>query len=155
MANDVRITTDPLPIVEFKQKVYPVVATSCASTACHGGTKGGSFGLFPGQGEAALYTNFYILQTYAKSINGTQFVMMDRSLPERSLFLQYAVPASETEIAHPQVPNFRPRFRTKSDAGYKTVLDFLKTTLNPISPNYGIKVSPTLPSTQPAGEPGK
>ena len=152
LANDVRIMTDPSPIVDFKQKVYPVVATSCASTACHGGTKAGNFGLFPGQSEPALYTNFYILQTYAKTINGTQYLMMDRQLPERSLFLQYAVPASESEVSHPQAPNFRPRFRTKTDAGYKAVLDFLKSTLNPISPNYGIKVAPSLPATQPAAD---
>ncbi len=154
LANDVRIITDPQPIVEFKQKVYPVIAQGCASSGCHGGVHAGNFALYPGESPNALYTNFYILQKYAKSINKTEYVMLDRTLPDRSLYLAYAVPADIAEVSHPKVQNFRPRFRSRSEPAYKEVLDWLTNGLKPIPPDYGIKVAPALPSTQPsdAGE---
>lgn len=150
LASEVRLLTDPAPLVEFKTKVYPLVATGCGSTACHGGNRAGDFHLFAGESPNVLYTNFYILQTYAKSINGTQMVMLDRALPNRSLFLQYALPASEVDTAHPQAPNFRPRFRTKSEAGYKLIQDWLTNGLTLIAPSYGIKMSAKAPASQPA-----
>lgn len=149
LASEVRIMTDPAPLLEFKTKVSPLVATACGSSACHGGTHAGDFHLFSGESPNIVYTNFYILQTYTKSVGGTQYAMMDRTLPSKSLILQYTVPASESEVAHPQVPNFRPRFRSKSDPGFKQIADWLANALNPIAPSYGIKLSAKLPATQP------
>jgi hypothetical protein len=152
LANDVRLLTDPTPLVDFKQKIYPIIASSCASTACHGGNKGGDFGLYAGEGPAAIYTNFYILQTYTKTINGVQYSMMDRNQPGRSLLLQFMLPSNVSDTPHPEVPNFRPRLHSRTDAPYKTIEDWLGKTLNPIAPNYGIKVSTKLPASQPSGE---
>jgi hypothetical protein len=152
LAPDVRLTTDPTPIAEFRTRIYPLVANSCGSIACHGGNKGGDFGLFPGESPATVYTNFYILQTYTKTINGVQYTMMDRTRPEQSLVLQYALPSNIAEVVHPQAAGYRPRFRSRSEPGYTQISDWLGQTLNPIAPAYGIKVSPKLPATQPSGK---
>jgi len=154
MAKDVRILTDPTPLQLFKTKVMPIVALGCGSTACHGGTHGGDFGLYTGEGTQALYTNFYILQTYATQINGLKYLAMDREVPDRSLVLQFGLPVLQGRPPHPTVPEFRPRFRGKDDPAYGVVDDWLTYSLRVIQPEYGFNVSPRLlPSTQPAMAP--
>jgi hypothetical protein len=154
MAKDVKILTDPTPLQLFKTKVMPVVALGCGSTACHGGTHGGDFGLYTGEGTQALYTNFYILQTYAKQIGGVKYLAMDREVPDRSLVLQFGLPVLQGRPPHPPVPEFRPRFKGRDDTAYVTVDDWLTYSLRVIQPDYGFNVSPRLlPSTQPAAVP--
>ena len=92
MAKDVRILTDPKPLAVFKTKVMPVIASSCASTACHGGVNGGSLYLYQGNSAAATYTNFYVLMTYAAQVNGVTYTLLDREVPDRSLALQFGLP---------------------------------------------------------------
>jgi len=150
-SNDVRIITDPQPLLGFKQKVSPLIAASCASSACHGGTAGGSFGLFPGTSTQAVYTNFYILQTYVKSVDGTQFRAVDRALPDRSLVLEFSLPEGVGDVSHPKVVDYRPRFRGRGDEGYQTVLNWI-TSLKPFPPRYGIAVSPDLPPPPPGAD---
>jgi len=143
MANDVRIVTDPQPLLEFR-KIYPLIASSCASNACHGGTMGGNFGLFSGSSAATVYTNYYILQTYTKTIGGTQYRTVDRATPDRSLVLQFALPAGMADVSHPVVAGYRARLRTREDPIYQQILGWING-LSPIAPNYGVAVSPVLP----------
>jgi hypothetical protein len=150
LIKDVIILTDPAPLLEFKQKVQPIIAQSCGSVACHGGDKGGTFSLYAGQSNAAVYTNFYILQTYSKTIDKVKYLAMDREVPDHSLVLQFGLPYSVGVPPHPQTPSFRSRFRTAEDANYQTVYHFLDKSLRLPQPDYGIKVSPSLPATQPA-----
>ena len=49
--------------------------------------------------EDVAYTNFYILQTYAK--NNGESLMIDRTYPDRSLLAQYALNPDSAEIDHP------------------------------------------------------
>jgi hypothetical protein len=150
MANDVRIATDPQPLLDFKTKASALIAASCASNACHGGTQAGDFGLFSGSSTAAIYTNYYILQTYTKTIGGTQYRAVDRTNPDRSLVLQFALPAGTADVSHPLVAGYRPRFRTTDDPVYRQILGWINS-LSPIAPNYGIAVSPVLPPPPPPG----
>ena len=150
MAKDVRILTDPTPLQLFKTKVMPLVALSCGSTACHGGTHGGDFGLYTGEGTQVLYTNFYILQTYAKQIDGLKYLAMDREVPDRSLVLQYGLPVLQGRPPHPTVPEFRARFKNRDDPAYGVIDDWMTYSLRVIQPEYGFNVSPRLlPSTMP------
>jgi hypothetical protein len=146
VANNVRIVTDPPPLLQFRQKISPIISSGCAASGCHGGTHGRSFGLYTGDSASAIYSNFYILMTYAKTINGTQYLMLDRTLPDRSLFLEFSLPAAQADVAHPDVPNYRPRMRAKSDAAYAAVVDWLTNSLKPIPPDYHINVSAKLPA---------
>ncbi len=150
LAKDVRIVTDPTPLMDFKTKVYPIIASSCGSTACHGGTKAGDFGLYPGESTPALYTNFFILQTYKTTINGTQYIAMDREVPTRSLVLQFGLPAAQGMPPHPKVTNWRARFKSDQDPAYQTVFDFMSNSVKTLQPDYGIAVMNKLPATQPA-----
>jgi hypothetical protein len=149
MAKDVRITTDPAPLADFKTRVYPLIASGCASTACHGGMKAGNLSFFPKETTAGLYTDFYILQTYSTTIDGTKYLLMDRDVPKHSLVLQYGLPQSVGIPPHPKVPGFRPRFKSDSDQPFADVSDWLTTSLQLPQPDYGIKVSAKLPATQP------
>jgi hypothetical protein len=151
LCNLVRIATDPPALLAFKQKINPLVATSCGSMACHGGGKnGGSFGLFPGDSNNAVYTNFYILQMYEQKVGQVKYKMLDRTVPERSLLLQFLVPANQSDITHPTIPDFRARFRAKTDPMYQSIMEWLNNSLKPIVPDYGINVSPNVPATQPS-----
>ena len=145
MSRDVRILNDPIPLADFRKKVYPILVAGCATSGCHGGTAGGDFRFFTGDSAAAVYTNFYILQTYAKTVNQTQYLMTDRNYPSRSLCLMFGLPASITAVPHPASAEFRPKFRNMQDAGYQTILDYVTNDLRPFEPTYGINVSPYAP----------
>jgi hypothetical protein len=158
LAKDVKVMTDPTPILEFKVKVMPLIASGCGSPACHGGNKGGTFGVFPGDLPPAVYTNFYIMMTYSTQVGGIKYMAMDRENPDRSLVLQYGLPPAVGQPPHPAVPGYRPRFKSSSDPGYKVISGFLTNSLRVIQPEYGLDVSPKLappagavpPTTSPA-----
>ena len=144
MAKDVHILTDPTPLQLFKTKVMPIVAQACGSPACHGGTKGGDFMLYPGETTQALYTNFYILQTYSSEIGGIRYLTVDREVPERSLVLQYGLPTAQGRPPHPAAAEFKPRFKNRDDVAYGTVDDWITDDLRVLQPDYGFPVSPRL-----------
>ena len=151
-ADDVRVRTDPASLQWFHQHLMPVIATACGSVACHGGGeggggRGGSFELFTGDAPNTVYTNFYILQNYSTAVGGTEYRMIDRTLPSRSLLLQFALPADQANPRHPNVPDFRPRFRTPADSVYQHTLDWITNDLAPIEPDYHIRVLAEPPTT--------
>jgi len=145
LAKDVQIKTDPSAIAEFKTKVYPLIVSGCGSTSCHGGMKAGSLVFFPGENTAALYTNFYILQTYSTTIDGVKYNLLDRDVPRHSLVLQFGLPASMGTPPHPKVPNMKVRFKSVDDPAYMDIDNWLSNSLQLPQPDYGIKVSPKLP----------
>ena len=157
MAKDVRILTDPMPLHLFKDKVMPIVAQGCASVACHGGGKAGSFVLYEGNTTPAVYTNFYILMTYTAEINGVQYVPVDREVPTRSLALQFGLPELKGRPPHPAVAGWHPRFKGFDDPAYVTVSSWVTNDLRFPQPEYDINVSPRLspgqkPATLPTAE---
>jgi hypothetical protein len=77
-------------------------------------------------------------------------MVIDREVPERSLALQFGLPASVGTPPHPKVPNWKPRFRSASDQGYKDIFNWMSKSLSVLQPDYGIKVGVELPTTQPA-----
>jgi hypothetical protein len=156
MAKDVRILTDPTLMNEFKVKIYPLIANGCASTSCHGGIKAGNLAFFPGETPAAVYTNFFILQTYTTTVDGVKYQLMDRDIPKHSLVLQYGVPLSMGTPPHPKVTGYRSRFKSETDPAYVLIDDWLSNALVLPQPDYGIKVAAKLPATQPSADaPGK
>jgi len=148
LAKDVRIMNDPAPLLTYKLKVQPIFATGCAAAACHGGTKAGDFHLYPGDSTAATYTNFFILQTYSKTIDKVKYLAMDRGVPDNSLALQFGLPPEVAKPAHPAVAGWKPRFKSADDPAYSLVYNWLYKSLGVVQPDYGIKVAVRLPSTQ-------
>jgi len=97
------IKTDPGVMKVFRQRIWPIIRTSCASARCHGGPKGaGAFKLFdlPMTDARVAYTNFYILQGWKDG--GKR--MIDRDVPASSLLLQCALPPriAKPGLGHPE-----------------------------------------------------
>jgi hypothetical protein len=153
LASDVRIMSDPAPLLEFRNRVYPIVASSCGSIACHGGGHAGDFALFPGLSTNAVYTNFYILQNYSHVADGVEYFMIDRTLPDRSLLLQYSLPPDQADVGHPDVAQFRARLHGKTDPVFVQWHDWIANSLKPFTPDYGLPVAWKIATSQPVTRP--
>lgn len=152
LAKDVKILTDPKPLLDYKTKVNPMLLQSCGNNGCHGGNKGGDFGLFTGDSTAAVYTNFYIIFKYSKTIDGVRYLAMDREVPDHSLLLQFGLPHADGKPPHPKVANWKPRFKGVDDPAYATIYNWMTKSLSVMQVEYGIHMSPRLaaPTTAPA-----
>ncbi len=154
LAREVKILTDPRSMLEYKSRVNPIFLQSCGTNGCHGGNKGGDFGLFPGESTPAVYTNFYIIFKYSKTIDGIRYLGMDREVPERSLLLQFGLPHADAKPPHPKVTGWKPRFKSVNDPSYQIAFGWLTKSLSVLQPDYGIHMSARLvvpaPTTAPA-----
>lgn len=155
MAKDVRVTNDPETIVAFRRDAMPLVLQGCATSTCHGGNNAASakFALLvPAADPAAVYTNFYVLQTASSKNTGEPIkradgsvetpppvaTLIDRMRPEQSLVLQYGLPDQSAQMKHPHVQGYNGIFpRGRDDAKYKSIAAFISS-LNPVKPEYNI-----------------
>jgi hypothetical protein len=155
MAKDVHITSDPTPLADFKKKVYPIISSGCASSACHGGTKAGDFVLYTGDTPAAVYTDFYILLNYSTSVDGVKYLALDRETPDHSLVLQFGLPAKDGKPPHPKLPGSRTIFKSTTDPKYDAIFTWMTKSLSELQPDYGIHVASSVPgpTTQPVAAP--
>jgi hypothetical protein len=150
MRQQIKITTDPQALAEYRRVVQPVVLNNCATTGCHGGHHAGQFFLFfnnPERDDVA-YTNFYILQNYSQKLGDKEYLMVDRSYPERSILSQFALAPEVAEVRHPKLEGhtYKPISVSKQAPGYKTLIAWMKD-LEAAGPNYGISYE--LPTSSP------
>ncbi|HLL88371.1 MAG TPA: hypothetical protein VK324_03625 [Tepidisphaeraceae bacterium] len=156
MKKDVQILSDPQSVMEYRRNIQNRLLQGCATAGCHGTTSGGGFVLFaPADNDQTTYSNYLILQTYAKTIGGKQYKMVDRLQPEDSLLLQYGLPRQIASLDHPDVAGatWNGIFRGKNDPTYITVGRWMGRMLPPVVPDYGVieYAPPTATSaTQPA-----
>ncbi len=156
MRNNVRIMGDPASIVTFKQSIQPVILQGCATQGCHSGKPRGGFVLMsPAQGDQAAYTNFYILTQYTRKVDKAQLAMIDRTQPDRSLLLQYALPRETADAKHPAVQRYNGLFRNANDPRQRLLTDWLTTGLVPQQSDYGIKYDVPGKAASPKEESGK
>jgi hypothetical protein len=161
MRSDVMIVNDPPAMLQYRRMVQPYVVQNCATSACHGGNSAVTKLQFvtPADSDAATYTNFYILTKYvqpAKQAGNQVFGhgdlrMIDRQRPAQSLLIQYGMPGTMVDFAHPDVPNYRPPLRGVNDPRYKQLLDWIGQALQPVEPSYGFDFN--TPATQPTSGP--
>jgi tetratricopeptide (TPR) repeat protein len=174
LKKDVTVMTDPSAIADFKKLVQPLVLSHCATAGCHGGDKGGNFILFTtaSPNDAVTYTNFYIMEKYAKKgedagggnpiFAGGQRRMIDRTHPDASILVQYALPARIAEFDHPTVQGYDGFLRNTSDKPYKDITTWMTNLVVP-EPDYKISYTPpgtpkeptSKPATAPAPAPAK
>jgi tetratricopeptide (TPR) repeat protein len=164
MRQDVKIMRDPATLLEYRRTVQPYVLQNCATSQCHGGTNGGSLILFnPADSDQATYTNFYILQSYAKKgatsggpFSSGKLMLIDRTQPIKSLLLQYSVPQQISDYDHPQVTGYRPPLRSLTDPRFVPLFNWIHDSLASVA-NYGINYTApgaaTHPATQEATQP--
>ncbi|MBI1337922.1 MAG: hypothetical protein GC164_13310 [Phycisphaera sp.] len=145
------IHDDPPALRQFRVNIHQrYVLSYCATSDCHGGASAGSFFLFrnPPNAEQTVYTNFYILNEFANK-DGS---MIDRNDKDRSLLLQYGLPAADATTPHPgkdRVPGWLPRFRNKQDPEYQAIGNWIGDLWRP-TPDYGIEYPlPTLKTPEP------
>ena len=113
LARDVIVRNDPAPIAAWRQQVQQLVLQGCATSACHGGAAAESFYLHNPRtvGEAASYTNYYLLNTAVVSGGGeggsffaaAERPMVNRDRPADSVLLKYMLPPGSVEGGHPTV----------------------------------------------------
>lgn len=170
MRNAVRLTTDPASLAAYRTIVQRAILPTCATVACHGGGQGGAFQLHPrADREGEAYANFLTLSTYTYSPKRAQpappppgpaaapgtppaasrnvaaraprYYMIDRDRPADSLLIQFALPQNLADTPHPDVPGFKPVFRTLKDPRYDQFLRWISNDLAPLQRDYGIQIN--------------
>jgi len=138
LTDDIVVKTDPRFMLDFRRRVWPIVARYCATADCHGaGRPVGGFRLFNITARTASvdYTNFLLLDSC--EVSGQK--MIDRDYPEASLLLQYGLPRDRARNPHPC--KIRPAFRDPSRRGnYLRVLQWLEALKGPPHPRYDVKL---------------
>ncbi len=131
----IEITTDPNFMKDFRASVWPVVRDSCAQAQCHGGNDvNGGFKLFRAAAmtPAIDYTNFVILDGF---VSGGRR-MINRSSPDQSLLLNYALPNDFARYKHPK--KITTPLTSKEDSKYKAIVGWVKS-LQAVHPPYRLK----------------
>jgi hypothetical protein len=165
LAKDVEIAGDPAIFMSYRRDVLPLVLQNCATSSCHGGSNEASakFGLIsPAADQTTVYTDFYVLQTTKQKLEGAgdggmfapaMAYMINRNQPEKSLLLQYGLPANSAEMKHPQARGYTPLFQKgTADPKYAAVKNFIGS-LNRLEPDYGIDFKLERLSGVPVGVP--
>jgi hypothetical protein len=164
LAHNVRITNDPRAFSTFHLRIAPRLIAGCAASGCHSSEGYGGLYLYNDVKQAAWYTDFYILQSYSKKIEVSDLMgegkavrpMIDRIHPESSLLLQLGLPRNLSDFPHPDVRDWKPIFRNKSDPFYIETVDWIGNELKPFQPaEYGITFRiPHGPPSQTPAPPG-
>jgi hypothetical protein len=152
MQDDLIVKNDPLFMREFRGPTWRWISTNCAVTTCHGAEKGkGGLKLYnyPGNNPNVDYTNFLILDAFHTK-SGEQMIRRDD--PESSLLLQYSLPSDQAQSHHPK--KIKAAFTSRTAAGYKQTLEWIKGLAGPIHPDYRIKERPPFVMPPPEGLPG-
>lgn len=151
MRDGVHILSDPPPLLSFHKDVIRALISGCATSKCHGSHSAGSFYLYPqAENEAAIYTDFVILQKYARTINGRRYQFIDRETPDQSLLLQYVLPPDFAEIPHPGKTSYKGIVHSRNDQHYKQIYNWISTQLPLPAPDYGFIDLSAPPTTKPA-----
>jgi hypothetical protein len=153
MKREIKVTTDPQAIAEYRRGIQPLVLNNCATAGCHGGWKGGDFVLYSNNPEKDViaYTNFLILQKYKKSFGEKEYYMIDRTYPERSILAQFALSPETAELKHPELKaqTYKPIAGSRAAPAYKTIVGWMKE-LQAGGPNYGFDYDPQPASSKKA-----
>jgi hypothetical protein len=167
LRDQVQITSDPAPMVEFRQKVEKqVLSASCLQCHLAGKLQGehNQLALFAGDNEPAAYTNFIVLQQFSKEVQfkpkdrPIEYAMIDRTRPEGSLLTQYALPPDLADVPHPEAKGYKGAVKNKTDIRYRELIGWIQS-LSPLPPDYSFidltqpEPPPDAkePATKPAG----
>jgi hypothetical protein len=130
MKREIKLTTDPQALVEYRRVIQPLVVNNCATTGCHGGKNAGRFFLFNNNVERdeVAYTNFFILNWYQQKFGDKVYSMIDRTYPERSILANFALHPDSSELKHPELKGqtYKPIAANKSSPNYKTIVTWMK-----------------------------
>lgn len=130
MKKDIKLTTDPQALAEYRRTIQPLIVNNCATVGCHGGKNSGKFFLFPNNTdrEEVAYSNFYILQWYQQKFGDKEYSMIDRTYPDRSILAQFALHPDSAELKHPELKGqtYKPIAVNKNAAQYRSIISWMK-----------------------------
>jgi hypothetical protein len=130
MRKDIKVTTDPRAMAEYKRQVQPLVLNYCATAGCHGGHAAGRFYLYTANADRddVAYTNFYILQNYKQNFGDREFSMIDRTYPDRSILAQFALNPDAAELDHPELKGqtYKGLAANRQAPAFKTIINWMK-----------------------------
>ncbi len=141
LLKDIQIESDPAFMRTFRRRVWPSLEKSCASSSCHGDSKGaGGLKLFPqSSNEYMAYTNFVILAGY-KARAGR---LINRSDQASSALLTYGL--SQTKVNRGKHPTpVRPAFGNVRTRQYKNTLKWISDLKSPGYPDYALSYKPLI-----------
>lgn len=160
MRKEIKVTSDPTMLADFRRVIQPLVINYCATAGCHGGPNAGKFFLYNTntEREDVAYTNFYILRKYRQAFGDREYSMLDPQYENMSILLQFALPPDQAELKHPELKGqtYRPVAPNKNGPNYRVVMTWMMN-LSVGEPNYGFSIplpgskATTAPAaTQPA-----
>ncbi|HUT61677.1 MAG TPA: hypothetical protein VNA25_27880 [Phycisphaerae bacterium] len=164
--DDILVQRDPQFMIDFRNRIWPLVEQYCAKPECHGaGKPKGGMRLFTvaGRNERVNYTNYVILDGCVRK--GRRVV--DRSNPDQSLLLHFMLPEDLAQHKHPV--KIQRAFPSRESRVYKFVLGWVESLRKPPHPDYRLKYKPPFgmkivgrqsallpdPDTKPSTQPGK
>lgn len=137
----VHIIGHPESMRAFRDRLNAAwITNAMATTRCHGGTAGGRLLLQnrkPSSPES-FYTNFLILERF-RTREGDAII--DYTTPERSILLEMGLPREDAIYPHPEVPGWRPVFRSRDDRAYRRSVEWIRMMYQP-RPIYPIEFTP-------------
>lgn len=140
---EIRVLSEPDAFIRFRRDVQRTWLTnSCATSKCHGGSEAGDFYLFNKRTNFSrtVYTNFLILEQ--TRVNGE--ALIDYGQPAESPLLHMGLLRNQTARPHPEVPGWRPVFRSRADPIFQKAVDWINSMYRP-RPDYPFKYE--LPTT--------
>lgn len=138
-ADRIEIQSDTEVFTNFRRRVLPLVAQSCARGGCHGGNAAHSFRFPAGvkTSDTYAYTVFALFDTM-QSPSGQ---LIDRAAPGKSLLVNYLLPQNRAELPHPnratRGPAFKPVLRDTSDPQYDQIIKWIESLRRP-RPEYDL-----------------
>jgi hypothetical protein len=139
--DDILVQNDPRALTDFRQRIWPIIASSCATASCHGsGDPKGGLRLFSvgGRNDRIDDTNFALFDGFVS--RGRR--MVDRSTPDVSLILQFMLPEDLAQFRHP-VP-IQPAVGRRAEAKYVTMLEWIRSLHKPPHPDYRLSYKPPM-----------
>lgn len=137
----VRVIGHPASMRAFRDRVNAAWLTNAmATTRCHGGSAGGRLQLQnrkPSSPES-FYTNLLILDRF-KTREGLELINYAR--PDRSVLLEMGLPRADAIYPHPEVPGWRPLFRSRDDRAYQRTVEWIQMMYQP-RPTYPVDYTP-------------
>lgn len=150
---EVRVMENPASMLKFRDEVNRGwLATSCASSQCHGGEGAGRLRLYNRRlsSEAAYYTNFLILERFKMS-DGTPLINYKQ--PERSPLIQLGLPRQDSLKPHPEARNWTATFKTLNDRRIGQTVDWVRSMYQP-RPDHPVDYAPPVVDLPPKSAPG-
>lgn len=142
MKRQIKLTTDPQAVADYRRAIQPLLVNNCATIGCHGGHNAGKFFLYNQNTEKdeVAYTNFYILQNFKESFGDKEYSMIDRNYPDRSIMTYFALPPDASELKHPELKGqtYKPLVPSRTSQSYRNLIEWMKE-LQAAGGDYGIK----------------